>query len=433
MVFQTNETLRIFLWIFVIAGGQFPSFCSAQTAAKYRAEIRNLDQKLFTVEKALADLRTAVAAEKGQKYDQRLSTLEKVGAAPQPNANITDEQRAYLNRVDSLKEKFNSIKEEMALIGERLAGSAMNISYNYFSIFGLIFTLLIALISAAGALGATYIKKTVLDTVKKDVDKQLKEGAKEVDEQLKVGAAKLKEEIGKSVEQEEKEMKVIARFETDLAMADTLFKMSFAWWEQYEEPFRKLLKRRSKTLTGAELLGGLPEPASLELRMARILSERGKKIVTGSSFSGSNPNDNRPWVIRARLMNLWAYHTTAELLCLRGTASTEEKSEILRAADSLIDLAQDERSRKALWSPEAFWYNFHETAAFAMMYLGNEGTQERGRTLIRDLCARKTPGEGFEQPSDEWLTRLRSENEINEQEVVNSTEGISTSLLAGDG
>jgi hypothetical protein len=392
MVLQPNVTHRTLLWICVVIGGLFPSFCAAQTAAANREQIRTLGQKLSAVEKALADLKADVEAEKRQNFGQRLSTLERAAAAPQ--ANITDEQKAYLSRVDSLKEKFNGIKDEMALTAERVAGTEMNISYNYFTIFALLSTLM----AAAGTLGAAFIKRIVLDSVKKDVDEQLREGAAQIREEIKNYAAGVGED-----------MKVIARFETDLVMAESLFKMSFAWWEQYEEHFRKLLPKR-KMLADDEAMRDFPAAASLELGMARILSERGRKIANGPSFSGSNKDDNRPWLIRARLTNLWVYNTTAELLCGRRTASNEEKVEILRSADSLIELTKDSRAQE-----EGFWYNFHETAAFAMMHLGNEGTQERGRALIRDLCAKKTPGTMFQIPPDEWLAQLRTENEIDEQ------------------
>jgi hypothetical protein len=357
--------------------------CEAQTAAQNREEIRNLNQKLSAVEKALADLQTALAA--AQKFDQRVSVLEQAAAASQGKPSITEEQRNYLNRVEALKEKLDPLQEKMVLTAGSLAATQMNISYNYFTIFGLIFTLLLTLMGLVGTLGAAYIKGQLLGSLTRDVEKQ----------------------IGKSIEEEEKEMKRIARFETDLAMADTLFKMSFAWWAQYEEPFRKLLPKR-KTRTDHEPFNALPEAALLQLTMARILSERGMKISNAPTFSDTSKDDGRPWVIRARLLNLWVYNTTADF-CRKQIASEDEKekTELLRSADLLIDLAKDKRAAKG-----GFWYNFQQTAAFAMMNVGDPATQQLGQALIDNLYTKKTPGEEFEPPSDEWIADMQAENRL---------------------
>jgi hypothetical protein len=367
--------MRTLLWLSLLCFNQLPMPCEAQTAAKDREDIRALDQKLSAMEKALADLKAAVAAT-AQKLDRQVSNLEQA-ATSQGKSAVSDEQRNYLNKVDTLKEKFEAMQDKMVQTAGSLAATEVNIAYHYFTIFGV----MVALAGVVGTLAALLIKRIVSDGVSKNVEAQ----------------------IGKSILEEEKEMKRIARFETDLAMAETLFKMSFAWWEQYEEPFRNLLQKRT-TRTDHQVFDELPENASLQLTMARILSERGIKIAGVGSFSGSNKDDNRPWLIRARLLNLWVYNATADL-CRKNNASENERNEVLKSAEHLIEFAKDKRTATA-----GLWYNFQQTAAFAMMNLGHQGTQGIGEQLILDLCAKKTPGDGFEPPPNKWIDDLRTEN-----------------------
>jgi hypothetical protein len=66
------------------------------------------------------------------------------------------------------------------------------------------------------------------------------------------------------------------------------------------------------------------------------------------------------------------------------------------AAELCIRLSKDRQAR------EGYWFELRETAAFAMVKMGNQGTKEYGRTLIGDLLAGKTPGEGFAAAPKSW-------------------------------
>jgi len=426
-----NSVVRIALWVSLL-GVEQPLVCEAQTAGKTGAAVTNFSQRLSEVEKAVSALQAASAAadqqklserlsalekalagshpaltaEEGEKLNERLSAIEKAQTA-QPASLISDEQKGYLNGVAALKASFDAVQQKMAETAEHLAGSEMSISYNYFTIFGMIFTILLALLGLIGSGAAVFIRRVVFDSVTKDIGTKITSKIAEVDQQIEVRIGEV-----------EKEMSSIARFESDIAMAETSFKMSFAWWEQYEKDFRKFLQRR-KTMPDIDASRELPEATILELRMARILSERGMKIASSPSFMGPK-EDERPWVIRARLTNLLIYNATSELLCRGAAATIEEKLSIIDQTELLLGFARDKRA-----SQKQFWYNFHETAAFAMTNLGNEGTQERGRALVRDLLAMKTPGEGFEQPPEDWLAQVRSEYHVDvpaNSETASSSE-----------
>jgi hypothetical protein len=369
MVFQPNVALRILLWIFVIAGGQFPLVCAAQNATQKQAQIRRIDQELSVIQKEITALQNSIS---------------------QSNGNISDEQRAYLKKADdSLRTKYDGIQEKMEQTAERLSGIEMSISYNYFTIFGLIFGLLLTLGAALGTLGALYIKRIVTDGVKDDVKKQ-----------IETSSVKLENEI-----------KAHAGHETTITLAETLFRLSYAWWEQYQEDFRTFLEGRARAPDAASL-PHLPTDIFRELRMARILSEKGMNVVREPSFEESMKGNDRSWLTRARLVNIWAYLATAELLSNKekDAANKTKEAEILTCADALLEFAKDERTQKEIW------FRFHETAAFALINVGvEEATKARGWKLIRDLCKNKPPGNEFQPPPAEWLAQVHSRFHVDKE------------------
>lgn len=369
MVFRPNVALRILLWIFIIAVEQLSLISGAEAAKKHPTQTNKPD-----VQTEITDLQNFLKAEK-ERIDLLVTTSNKLSDDLQAHPRISDEQKTYLDRVESLRAKFQGMEVDLANTAEHLSGTEMNVSYHYFTIFGL----MVALAGVVGTLASVIIKRVVSDTVKKDVDKQIQTSADRV----------------------EKEMKARALFETDLARAETLFLLSFTWWEHCEEGFQKFLQ--NKKTAPAATSPKVPKHILREIGMAKKLSDSGLTIVNGSSFRDASEADGRAWITRARLVNLWVYNTAAELLCHNGIADTAIKSQVLEFADTLIEFAKDKQTGKELW------YNFLETAAFAMTNIGNQGTQERGMTLVRDLCANKRPGNDFEQPPSEWLTQLRSE------------------------
>jgi len=131
--------------------------------------------------------------------------------------------------------------------------------------------------------------------------------------------------------------------------------------------------------------------------MACSLAEKGLKIVK-DDFGADKVGDARPWITRTTLILLLAYNTTADLLCGRPAEATlERKSQLPRYAEICLRRAKDKQAH------ERFWFDLHDTAAFAMIKFGDQGSREHGRELINDMFAGKNPGGEFQYPPTEWL------------------------------
>jgi hypothetical protein len=360
MVFRPNVVLRILLWFSIIAVGQFPLICSAQTAAKNQTQMR---RELSAAQNDLKSLKDSLAADE-KKID-----------ALQVSPPLTEEQKTYLKSVDALRGKFTDIQKNMDQTAEHVSGTEMNISNTYIQMLALLVTLAGISVAVFGTLASIIIEKIVSAEVQK----------------------KAQIEIDKIAVQAGEKMSVRSRSETNLARAGTFALLAFAWYQHYEQEFQNCLKSR-KTPTVLK-----------DSQLARTLSESGIKILDAPDFGEFKDDEFRPWSARATLTNLLVFNTTAFLLCKPSiTNEEEETTKLLSSAEACLVLAKDKHAR------ERHWFELYQTAAFAMIKLGHEGTQRRGRALMLGLLRGDRPGNEFKLPDQDWRQSLWDECFVSE-------------------
>jgi hypothetical protein len=367
MMLKPALLLRLCLVIFFGATVQCPSICAAQTALDSQEQLRKIDQQLSDVEKTIAALQLSISLEQ-----DHLLALEKAAAAAQPSGTVSNDQRTYLRDLDAERAKLEGIRDKMEQTAEQVSDKEMSFSSSYFQMFLGVIAIAAAAVAFAGLIVKGTVAEAVLRQTKGEVSQQVKESAQRV----------------------EKEMTARTLYESELAQAETFFQQSFAWYEHYEPEFQKFLRTK------------IDPDIVREIKMARTLAERGIGIIEDPSFVAVAKDDPRLWTTRATLTNLWVYNQTAEFVLDRptGTSAHEKIGKLLKAADRCLEYATDRLAR------EQFWYEFQETAAFAMIYMGDNNGKERGRDLIRGVFAGKTPapagktpGAEFAPPPKEWL------------------------------
>ncbi len=363
MFFKDRIAIRVMLWISVIGIGQTPLICVAQTAARNAVQIHKLDQELSVIERNIDVLQKNLASENGPNLGARVSALEKMGAAAQ---GISDEQRAYLKDIDALKNRFEGIRKDldqladkMSQTAERVSGKEMDINNSYFSMLSLVMILASIAVAVVGAFAFFILENLVAKRIADSV---------------------------------EKEIKVRAFYETTLGRADTFALLAFAWYEHYAKAFQRSLQSQTA-------------PTVLEdSGLARSFSERGMTTLNEPEFVARNKGDLRAWSTRATLANLLVYNTTAHLLCQRAAGGIpnedEEISSLLGSAETCLALANDQHAQ------ERHWYDLSHTAAFAMIKIGDQRAQRRGRAVMLRLLDGNTPGGRFTAPNLEWRQEL---------------------------
>lgn len=333
MVFQPNVALRILLWIFVFAVGQFPLICVAQTAAENQTQISEINQRLSEIQKDMDSLK----------------------AGP----GVTETQKTYLQNITAAKTDLENLETRMRETAFNTATNQLGLSNNYFQI-------LVFLVTAAGALGALigFVIKTIV-----------------TEEVLRKANIQIEEQINKTVKER-------SRYEAQLMLAEACWQPSFISYQHYEPEFLKFMRHQPARDFSSEVI------------LARRFSKRGRDICENLLIENREEDDD-VWRITSMLTSLWVYNRTAELLVERrdGTAPTfEEVSEVLLSAEKCLTLSRHKKNAQT-----GYWYDLQETAAFAMIKLGQEGTQEYGRSLICNLFALVTPGSQFKEPPKSWL------------------------------
>ena len=283
---------------------------------------------------------------------------------------ISDDQKAYLKNVEALKAKFEDLRsrldqtaDKMEQTAEHVSGKEMDINNSYFAML----SLLLAVAGIAVAVVGTFAFFILENIVARRV-------------------------IEKTTKVIEGEIKARAFYETALARADTFAALAYAWYDHYAKQFHTSLRT-----------GTLPT-VTVESGLARNLSRKGMATIDGREFIAASKDDPRAWIARATLVNLLVYNSTAHLLCLQAAGNipneNEEITNLLVSAESCMALARDERAR------DRHWYDLHQTAAFAMIKMGNQGTQARGRALMLDLLDGTTPSAQFTPPGLGWRQDL---------------------------
>lgn len=341
MIFQPDLALRILLSIFVVAVAQFPLVCAAQTAAKNQAQIREIDQRLSGIQKEI---------------DQRLSGIQKEMDSFKASPKITEDQKKYLGDITAAKTELENSQNRMREIASNVANNQLTLSYNYFQIF----TAMVA-IAAVFAAGVGFVVRRVLY------------------EELK---GRIEKEVVERIQ-----------YEAELVRANTFLQQSYAWYQHYEVEYQELLAGKTRPDLSRELT------IEREIKLARNLSEAGLEVCTHPSIVDRRESDRKAWEVFAFLTNLWVYSRTAELVCqrMRGESIDTEVLEVLPAAHQCILLAGQKPAESRRW------HDLHETAAFAMIQLGDQKTKEEGRAVIRNIFAGKTPAGTFKPPGRAWF------------------------------
>ncbi len=187
----------------------------------------------------------------------------------------------------------------------------------------------------------------------------------------------------------------------------TFSQVSVPWWEQYEPGFVAHL--RAAYLAGALPAG--PVPFLREIVLARRLAEEGFFFL--DNVWPSVADTKEAIENTASVCNHWVYHRTAELLCTGTPISVLDRSAVLARTEQCIRLSENPKAA-------AFWYQLRQTAAFALLHLGdirfNRASPDpqlvvRGRQLLVDLFQGRTPWPPatFRRPSLAWLQEIYDE------------------------
>lgn len=335
------------LWTIFLAC-LFPLTGAAQSA-KIQEQMR---KELTAAEEDIKNLKAQLAGD-----DRKIEALQ---ANPPP----TEEQKAYLKDINSANDK----------IGEKtigFTGQLVNLANNYFQIFLGVFVIL-------GAIGAFVVFL-------------IQKGAEAVI-------------LTKAKRSLEKEINERVHYESFLTLASVYSRLGVTWYEYYEPQFQRYKHEKN----GARpLAGACPDPSEVmhEINMARHLSDQGLQIYNERLDDVRKKSDQRAWHTYARLMNQDTYHLAAMAL-FRGWDSKPQdpfRKEALKSAEICLKLSDDERATGDLW------YNLRESAAFAMVALGDAWYQKIGQDCLRDLLNPQPTKKKPPIPDEEWRQSLLKE------------------------
>jgi hypothetical protein len=293
--------------------------------------------------------------------ERRLSEAEKSLRTLQAAPGVTQEQKAYRDELTALQKQLRETET-------KLATDELGLSNYYFQLLALTLGTVLTLAGVVGALAAFLIQRVVTEKVLRTTNRQV---------EAKIQAL---------VDKVEKEMNARSLYETSLARAQIFVQQSFTWYQYYEPDYQKFLRT------------GIVPDILRQITLARRQAQQGISTLPASAFP--NDDDNRLWTTQAELTNLLVYNSTAEAICRRASGNGPSKNEvtqILLAAERCLKLSKDKQAQKRQW------YELHETAAVAMIKIGDQGTRECGRDLIHDLFKGQTPGPGFAAAPKPWL------------------------------
>lgn len=250
----------------------------------------------------------------------------------------------------STKEDRDAFLKQFSELREAVATDKLSLADHFFQI-------LLGLLTIAalmGGLGALLIQRIVTDRALNSVA----EAASNVETQLR-------EVIDKQV-----------RYAMSLTLAESLAQLAFTWWELYQPDFQDLMRDRSKR----------PDDFVIhKVKTAQQLAKDGVDLFLKSGLKEGIKDDLVALVTYAKLQNQCVYHSTVYFMCVarKGATTTEEqKNAVLEGADECQKFSRDERLKNS-------WYRLSDTAAFAMIQLGSEATQDRGRNILREIFGRQ--------------------------------------------
>ncbi|HEX3504508.1 MAG TPA: hypothetical protein VHU22_14045, partial [Xanthobacteraceae bacterium] len=347
MALTLKGLLGLALCACVVGAIEIPSTCAAQQAARNQAQIRKINTELESIEKTIAGLRDSSSNADRVKLEERLSAAERSLTALQANPPPTEQQKTYLHDAQSADEK---LKEMTA----KLSDSTLNISKEELSIANYFFTIFIGLFVVLGAIGAVAIVF------------------------IQRGATELI--LSKARRAVENEINERVNYESSLTLASAYSRLGVSWYEYYEPLFQRYKQEQQGV---QPLVGARPEIQEIlrELHMAKHFSDQGLEIYNTRLDEARRKTDKRAWHTHALLINQNTYHLTVSALCEGWAARPQEpfRREALRSAETCLKLSDDTLATGDLW------YNLKESAAFAMVTLGDPLDQATGRDCLRNL------------------------------------------------
>jgi hypothetical protein len=189
----------------------------------------------------------------------------------------------------------------------------------------------------------------------------------------------------------------------DLTISNMHSRFSFTYYTHYKDDFEGLRKLKFPKASNDTTYYVMREAA-----IARYLAERGLIFINQLQKKMVN---NAEWHrVKAGLVNLKTYNYTVELMCRRGVGETLDDGSVLSVldlAEECVLIAYEEPVRDT-----DRWIAMYDTAALAMVNLGDTQNKQRGYKLIKDICAGKTPSKLHFIPSPEIIERLKIEYNV---------------------
>jgi hypothetical protein len=168
-----------------------------------------------------------------------------------------------------------------------------------------------------------------------------------------------------------------------------------SWWKVYDREYLDVVTRKFR---------GIEEPRASETCQANILAaksliDRGKEVLARLGLD--REKNAASFVVYANLQNHWVYHAAAEALC-GNECSSADRNKISSVADECLSLSTQPRVVQ-------LWYELKQSAAFALIVIGDEEGKIRGRTEMLSLLEGRTPGPEFPPPATDWLEQIWKE------------------------
>ena len=179
--------------------------------------------------------------------------------------------------------------------------------------------------------------------------------------------------------------------EADLTLAEACIQLAVPWWELYEKDFQRFLRDPSPSM----------KPNSDYVKAAKGLIEKGLTFINKvpKDYIAENVMAFHTY---ANLRNHMLYHWSVQIICDNIDVSAGIP-EIVEMAEECLNLSENKNSCPNLW------YELQQTAAFALLMLGDQTSKGTGQKIMRDLLRRKTPGRKFEPPPEKWLKDIWDE------------------------
>jgi TolA-binding protein len=325
---------------------------------KNEAELRSLEQQLGQINQKI------------NSDDIALNKLQNI-------RGVTPEESLYLDKINQREATFDlEVKRFIDAQGD-MAKSQIDMSGRLISIVPII----IATFAVCVTISLFLIKYWIDGWIKK------------ADEKINADLKSAHEELIQAIGNKNKELDetITKRLEDEyvVLIAESCAQLAIPWWETYEKDYQLYLRKN------------LPSPDEF-LRYilgAKALTERGRAAL--ALLEGTFVKQNTPaFLAHAKLQNHWVYHATAEMICRGGTPA--KKTEIIEVAEECRQLSEDIRIG-------GLWCNLKQTAAIALIQLGDDEAKEKGRRDLRGLLEGRTPGTAFPRASRDWLLEIWEE------------------------